>query len=112
MLYLIPLNYQPTHTTKAKPSISATYFALGTVIGSWVIGRALGLTGTGAGMGGAEVGNLQAVLGGAVMLFGSRLAGGCTSGHGISGMSLLSISSFVSVAAMFAGGMGLAIVLR
>lgn len=32
-------------------------------------------------------------------------------GHGISGMSMLSISSFISVAAMFAGGMGLAAIL-
>lgn len=45
------------------------------------------------------------------MIFGSRLAGGCTSGHGISGMSQLSISSVISVAAMFAGGIGLTAVL-
>lgn len=49
----------------------------------------------------------RAVLGGFLLAFGARLGGGCTSGHGISGMSLLSLSSFVSVAAMFVGGMGL-----
>lgn len=42
--------------------------------------------------------------GGFVLLLGARIAGGCTSGHGISGMAQLSLSSFVAVAAMFAGG--------
>ena len=35
------------------------------------------------------------------MLFGSRLASGCTSGHGLSGMALLSVQSIVAVCAMF-----------
>ncbi|KAI0147689.1 hypothetical protein GGR57DRAFT_476367, partial [Xylariaceae sp. FL1272] len=43
------------------------------------------------------------VLGGVLLVLGSRMGGGCTSGHGISGISLLSVSSFVSVLAMFAG---------
>jgi uncharacterized membrane protein YedE/YeeE len=52
------------------------------------------------------------VVGGVLLTIGSRIAGGCTSGHGISGMSLLSVSSFISVGAMFAGGMGLAAILK
>ena len=55
-----------------------------------------------------EVGKLVAVVGGAVMTFGARLAGGCTSGHGISGLATMGVASFVSVGAMFAGGIGLA----
>ncbi|KAK4163233.1 hypothetical protein QBC43DRAFT_320208 [Cladorrhinum sp. PSN259] len=48
---------------------------------------------------------LSAALGGFLMILGSRMAGGCTSGHGISGVSLLSVSSFLTVAAcFFAGG--------
>ncbi len=39
--------------------------------------------------------NLAAFLGGALLLFGARLAGGCTSGHMISGISQLAISSFI-----------------
>ena len=54
----------------------------------------------------------RAVLGGLIMIFGSRLAGGCTSGHGISGMSLLSISSLYTVAAMFGGGIGLSLLMN
>lgn len=42
--------------------------------------------------------------GGFVLLIGARIAGGCTSGHGISGMAQLAIGSTVAVATMFAGG--------
>ena len=45
-----------------------------------------------------------AFLAGFVMLFGARIAGGCTSGHGISGMAQLSVGSTLAVAAMFVGG--------
>jgi uncharacterized membrane protein YedE/YeeE len=45
-----------------------------------------------------------AFIGGFLMLFGSRMAGGCTSGHGLSGMALLSLQSILGVPAMFAGG--------
>ncbi len=45
-----------------------------------------------------------AFIGGFVMLFGARIAGGCTSGHGISGMAQLSAGSTLAVAAMFVGG--------
>ena len=45
-----------------------------------------------------------AIVGGFLMLFGSRLGSGCTSGHGISGFSLLFVNSVVAVPAMFAGG--------
>lgn len=54
----------------------------------------------------------RSVLGGALIAIGSRMGGGCTSGHGISGISLLSVSSFVTVACMFAGGIGTALALR
>lgn len=42
--------------------------------------------------------------GGVLMAFGARLAGGCTSGHGISGTSQLSVSSWISVICFFIGG--------
>ena len=40
-------------------------------------------------------------LGGFLLLFGARLAGGCTSGHMISGISQLAISSFIFGIATF-----------
>jgi uncharacterized membrane protein YedE/YeeE len=38
---------------------------------------------------------VAAFAGGVLLLFGARLAGGCTSGHMISGISQLAVSSFV-----------------
>jgi uncharacterized membrane protein YedE/YeeE len=45
-----------------------------------------------------------AFLGGALILFGARLAGGCTSGHGISGALQLAASGWTFFAAVFAAG--------
>ena len=39
---------------------------------------------------------LVGFIGGAIMAFGARLAGGCTSGHGISGAMQLSVGSWVA----------------
>lgn len=49
--------------------------------------------------------------GGFLMLLGARIADGCTSGHGISGMAQLAVGSTVAVAAMFAGGIATATLL-
>mgnify|MGYP001442404038 CR=1 FL=1 len=43
-------------------------------------------------------------VGGFLLLFGARFGGGCTSGHMISGMSQLAISSVVFSAALFISG--------
>ncbi|MEK7401552.1 MAG: YeeE/YedE thiosulfate transporter family protein [Gemmatimonadota bacterium] len=51
---------------------------------------------------------VDAFIGGFLILFGARLAGGCTSGHIISGMSQLAVSSTIFAAAVFAGGIGTA----
>ena len=40
-------------------------------------------------------------VGGMLLLFGARLAGGCTSGHMISGISQLALSSFLFGMATF-----------
>lgn len=45
-----------------------------------------------------------AVFGGAVAMFGARLADGCPSGHGLSGMMQLSVSAFVALALFFGIG--------
>lgn len=38
-------------------------------------------------------------------MYGARLAGGCTSGHGISGGLQLALSSWLFLAVMFATGL-------
>lgn len=45
-----------------------------------------------------------AFAGGLLMAFGARMAGGCTSGHGISGTMQLAIGSWISAICFFIGG--------
>lgn len=52
-----------------------------------------------------------AFFGGAIMLYGARMAGGCTSGHGISGSLQLALSSWTFFLTMFATGVITAFVL-
>lgn len=47
---------------------------------------------------------LAAFAGGFLILFGARLAGGCTSGHMLSGIAQLALSGFLFGAAAFATG--------
>ncbi len=45
-----------------------------------------------------------ALIGGILLGFGARMAGGCTSGHGISGTSQLSLGSWLAFLFFFIGG--------
>lgn len=47
--------------------------------------------------------------GGLLMAVGARLAGGCTSGHGISGTMQLNVASWIAVICFFVGGIAVAI---
>lgn len=47
---------------------------------------------------------ISGFVGGMLMAFGARLAGGCTSGHGISGTSQLSVASWVTLISLFLSG--------
>jgi hypothetical protein len=55
---------------------------------------------------------LVLLLGGTFIGFGVRLAGGCPSGHGLSGCSRLSLASFIAVASFFIGGIAVSFLLR
>jgi uncharacterized membrane protein YedE/YeeE len=50
-------------------------------------------------------GFLILAIGGLLVGFGARYAGGCTSGHAISGLSDLQIPSLLAVVGFFAGGL-------
>lgn len=52
-----------------------------------------------------------AFAGGVLMSYGARLAGGCTSGHGISGTLQLSVGSWIALACFFMGGVPVAMLL-
>lgn len=45
------------------------------------------------------------VLGGFLIGFGARYANGCTSGHGITGLANVQLSSLVAIVSFFAGGL-------
>jgi uncharacterized membrane protein YedE/YeeE len=47
---------------------------------------------------------IGALVGGILLGFGARWAGGCTSGHGISGTMQMAISSWISAICFFVGG--------
>jgi hypothetical protein len=47
---------------------------------------------------------LGAFVGGIVAMFGARLAGGCPSGHGMSGLMQLSVSGYLAMAGFFGAG--------
>jgi uncharacterized membrane protein YedE/YeeE len=53
---------------------------------------------------GSLKGLILMVAGGFMVGFGTRYAGGCTSGHGIFGLSTLQWPSLVAVTCFFAGG--------
>jgi hypothetical protein len=55
---------------------------------------------------------LRSIAGGFFLLFGARMANGCTSGHGLTGNALLWLNSFVATAGMFGGGIAFAMVCR
>ena len=50
-------------------------------------------------------GIIQLVIGGVLIGFGTRYARGCTSGHAISGLSNLQLSSLIAVVGFFSGGL-------
>ena len=81
-------------------------FVAGLVAVPWLMSRALGsethITGNW----------FVIVLGGLLVGFGTRLANGCTSGHGVCGMSRLSWRSIVASALYVGGGMLTMTVLR
>lgn len=71
--------------------------------GGWSPSMALGIFDERIGLGTA--GKLAWMfVGGAFIGFGTRLGNGCTSGHGIFGMSNLEVSSIVTTLAFMAGG--------
>ncbi len=47
---------------------------------------------------------IAALIGGIFVGFGARMAGGCTSGQGISGGSFLSVSGWIAICFFFIGG--------
>ena len=47
---------------------------------------------------------IVAFIGGILAMYGARLAGGCPSGHGLSGMIQLAVSGLIAIICFFIGG--------
>ena len=58
------------------------------------------------------MGAVGLVVGGVMVGFGTRMAGGCTSGHGLSGVSRFQVGSLVATAVFFGTGIATAMVLH
>jgi uncharacterized protein len=54
---------------------------------------------------------ITAFLGGAIAMFGARIADGCPSGHGLSGSLQLAVSGYVALICFFVGGLVVAHIL-
>jgi uncharacterized membrane protein YedE/YeeE len=82
------------------------FYATGAVLGAYISATASGTLGATA-----SLSPMTSFLGGFILFLGTRIGGGCTSGHGLSGMGLLSILSFIMIASTFASGITSAFVL-
>jgi len=111
---------QKPYYQKVKPVIDWQWMlVVGMVIGAfvsalisgdfalrWVPSRWAAAFGSGVGLR-----LVVALVGGVLLGFGARWAGGCTSGHGISGTMQLAVSSWISAICFFIGGIIAAYVL-
>eukprot|EP00658_Telonema_sp_P-2_P083372 TRINITY_DN9007_c0_g1_i1.p2 TRINITY_DN9007_c0_g1~~TRINITY_DN9007_c0_g1_i1.p2 ORF type:complete len:173 (-),score=30.57 TRINITY_DN9007_c0_g1_i1:235-753(-) len=99
----------PQHRiTNVRSAFQTLYVYVGTFIGALICIRHMNVAVVNHSLGELGYTPMDAFVGGFLMLFGARLAGGCTCGHGITGVSELSPVSIVATAAMFAGGVGAA----
>ncbi len=85
--------------------------ALGAAVAAFMAGR-FRVQLDGARSVGAAPRLLKALLGGMLAGFGARVAGGCTSGLGLSGAAALGISAFVFLAFFFATGLAVSRLIR
>lgn len=88
--------------TGPQPATGSLVFSASMVAGSLLLARVRPDLVLPTGALAVYIAPWKAFWGGFLMAVGSRLGGGCASGHGISGMGLMSVSSFVSMSATFA----------
>jgi uncharacterized membrane protein YedE/YeeE len=104
------IEYVAKHLDGAKNWWQAA-LVVGIALGAMISSRLGGTARTGVSRAWGRVASARPVLrfpmafaGGFLMLMGARIADGCTSGHGISGIAQLSVGSLIAVTAMFTGG--------
>src|SRR5690606_14803860 len=108
---ILQIDYVARHVAETPKNWWQVALVGGIAIGAWVSSRLSGARRAAISpiwtraLGSASPAKRYGVafVAGFLMLFGARLADGCTSGHGLSGVAQLSVGSTVAVAAMFAG---------
>lgn len=84
--------------TGSLPRIGAWAFLVGLPLGALIVASLLG------GLEATFATPLQLIIAGLIVGIGTRLGGGCTSGHGVCGMSRLSQRSLVATATFVVTG--------
>ncbi|KAI9352146.1 hypothetical protein BDR26DRAFT_850423 [Obelidium mucronatum] len=79
-------------------------FSVGVMAGAFLSAKLGGLPIGYSGIDFQEPQIMRLFVGGVALVYGSRIAGGCTSGHGLSGLAQLSVASLVTVCAMVGAG--------
>lgn len=101
--------YEDIWHVPSRGASDSVYFAVGLTAGAFALSR---LRPVPAASASASIGSAEAFIGGALMIFGARLAGGCTSGHGLSGVPTLGLASMITTACLFVGGIPVALAFR
>jgi uncharacterized membrane protein YedE/YeeE len=107
--------------TKAQPASAHLVFLVGLVLGGLLSAALAGHVGLVAGItsvsfarlthGSPAAGVLLLFTGGMLVGFGTRMAGGCTSGHGMCGVSRFQSGSLLATAAFFGTGVVVSLLL-
>ena len=93
--------------TSLRPDANRLLFVLGLLLAPWCWRLVLPLpTAT------VDVGNLGLIVAGLLVGIGVRMGNGCTSGHGVCGLSRFSMRSLVNVVAFMGAGFLTVFVLR
>ena len=93
--------------TSLRPEMSRLLFILGLLVAPWVWRLAAPLP-----VVTVDVGTASLVVAGLLVGVGVRMGNGCTSGHGVCGLSRFSGRSFVNVLAFMGAGFATVFVLR
>lgn len=90
-----------------KANLWTLVFVLGIALGGWIASQFLSLEPVDLLPASftSVAGGIKLLIGGFLIGFGTRYAGGCTSGHSITGISNLNWPSLVATICFFAGGL-------
>ena len=93
--------------TRLRPELDRLGFVLGLLVAPWCWRLVAPLPAAAV-----DVGPATLVVAGVLVGVGVRMGNGCTSGHGVCGLSRLSLRSLVNVLAFMAAGFATVFVLR